>query len=152
MATAVLTVTPVGAEETRPLRHLVLRPGQPVGSTVYAGDDDPEARHWAALDDGRVVGVASLYREPRPGGPEQGWRLRGMATAPDARRRGVGRALLAAAVEHVAAHGGGELWANARLGARDFYLARGFRVEGDEFHIDGIGPHVVMRLDVAPSA
>lgn len=146
-----MNVTTVSAEETRPLRHLVLRPDQPVGSTVYAGDDDPDARHYAALEDGRLVGVASLYREARPQGREPGWRLRGMATAPDARRRGVGAALLAACVEHVTVEGGGELWCNARLVAQDFYLAAGFMVVGDRFDIEGIGPHHLMRRDVGPS-
>ncbi|MFN2608852.1 MAG: GNAT family N-acetyltransferase [Acidimicrobiales bacterium] len=143
-----MEVTSVTSEETRPLRHLVLRSTQPVESTVYPGDDDPATRHFGAFDGGRLAGVASLYREARPGGPSPGWRLRGMATAPDARRQGAGRALLGACRDHVAAAGGGELWCNARRPAVPFYAAAGFEVVGDEFEVEGIGPHLVMRVDV----
>lgn len=90
------------------------------------------------------MGIASLYREDRPGGPGRGWRLRGMATESDVRGSGFGRALLVACIEHVAASGGGELWCNARMGAVDFYRVAGFDVVSEEFDIPGIGPHVVM--------
>ena len=96
-----------------------------------------------------MVGIASLYREPGPGGAH-GWRLRGMATAPEVRGQGFGMALLVACVDHVAAGGGGELWCNARGPAVGFYRRAGFDVVGDEFDIPGIGPHVVMTRTVPP--
>lgn len=145
-------VRAVAATETRPLRHLVLRPGQPAESTVYPGDDDPDTRHFAAFLDGHLVGIASLYREARAGADiVPGWRLRGMATSGEARGKGVGRALLDACLGHVAGEGGGEVWCNARAEALGFYAAAGFDVGGDEFDIPDIGPHRVMRRDVAPS-
>ena len=67
-----------------------------------------------------------------------------MATEPDVRGAGFGAALVAACVEHAAAHGGSELWCNARMGALGFYRRMGFDVVSDEFDIPGIGPHVVM--------
>lgn len=67
-----------------------------------------------------------------------------MATEPDVRGQGLGAALLAAAIDHVAAGGGGELWCNARLGAVEFYRRAGFEVVSGEFEIPGIGAHVVM--------
>ena len=155
----------VAAADVRRLRHLVLRPNQPFEETRYPADDDRATVHFAAFAGERLVGVASLYREDRPGaGPEAadadgwrlrgmaaGWRLRGMATDPAVRGQGHGRALLAACVEHVAGAEGGELWCNARLVAVPFYRAAGFEVVGDEFDIPGIGPHYVMRRFV-PSA
>jgi predicted GNAT family N-acyltransferase len=90
------------------------------------------------------VGIVSLYKEPRAGGPADGWRIRGTATEADARGAGYGAALVAACIEHTAAHGGGELWCNARMGAVGFYRRMGFDVVSDEFDIAGIGPHVVM--------
>ena len=65
-----------------------------------------------------------------------------MATLPDVRGRGFATAVLDASVDHVAGEGGGELWCNARVPALGFYRRSGFEVEGDEFEIDGIGPHV----------
>jgi predicted GNAT family N-acyltransferase len=138
-------IRPIPAADGRPLRHSVLRPGQPFEDTFYAGDDDADTVHLGAFDDARLVGVVSLYREPRPGGPGSGWRLRGMATEPDVRGAGFGAALLAGCVDHVAAAGGGgELWCNARASAIGFYRRGGFEVVGGEFDVAGIGPHVVM--------
>jgi len=144
-------VRPVPAAAVRPLRLDVLRPGQPPAAAVYPGDDDLETVHWAAEAGGDVVGVASLYAEPRAGGPRPGWRLRGMATALPFRGAGVGGALLRACLDHVGGHGGGELWCNARVTATAFYHRHGFEVVGEPFDIEGIGRHEVMRRPI-PSA
>ncbi len=140
-------IRPVTAEDTRLLRHGVLRPEQPFEATAYDGDDLPQTAHLGIFDlDGhRLVGVASLYRESRPGaGAVDGWRLRGMATAPEAQGRGFGTTLLTACGNRVVAAGGAELWCNARKRAIDFYRRGGFAVVGDEFEVPVIGPHVVM--------
>ena len=148
-----VVVRPVAASHIRPLRQEVLRPGEPQDASVYPGDDDAGTVHFGAYLAERLVGIASLYREARLSGSHgRAWRLRGMASAPDVRRQGVGRALLAACVHHVAGHGGGELWCNARTPAVDFYARAGFDVVSDSFEIPGIGPHVVMRRHVPASA
>jgi GNAT superfamily N-acetyltransferase len=149
-----LVVRAVTAAETRALRQEVLRPRRPAADSIYPHDEDASTLHLGAYLDGGVVGIASLYREDRPGGDRKlaGWRLRGMASAPDARGRGVGRALLQACVDHVAASGGGELWCNARTPASGFYARAGFEVVSQPFDIPGIGPHVVMRRTVPPSS
>jgi predicted GNAT family N-acyltransferase len=141
----------VAAADVRPLRRSVLRPGRAAEDSVYAGDDDPDTVHLAAFDGGRLAAIASLYSEPRPGTGARAtaWRLRGMATDPALRGRGLGAAVLAACEAHVAASGGGELWCNARLPVVGFYLAGGFAPVGEEFDIPGIGPHVVMTKQVA---
>lgn len=140
-----VVVRPIPAAATAALRAEVLRPGRPSHESVYAGDDDPATVHFGAFVADSVVGIASLYEEDRGGGPLGGWRLRGMATAPSVRGRGVGAALLVAAVEHALAHGGSEVWCNARRVAVGFYQRAGFTVVSEEFEIPGIGAHVVMR-------
>src|SRR5688572_13633278 len=75
------------------LRHRVLREGLPRESAVFAGDQDPGSRHFAAVCDGRVVGCATLHASRWQ--DEPAWQLRGMATAPDFRGRRIGRAMLA---------------------------------------------------------
>ena len=132
----------VTAEEVRPLRHRVLRPGQAFEETVYPGDD--AGVHLGAFAGDDLVGIASLYREDRSGGPAGGWRLRGMATDASVRGGGFGAALLAACLDHVAEAGGSELWCNARMVAVGFYRRAGFEVISEEFDVAGIGPHVVM--------
>ena len=152
-----LEIRPLAADDTRPLRQAILRPARPWAETAWPGDHDPDTRHFGAFDDGQLVAIASLYREDRPDhagrdrGGGDGWRLRGMATAVDARGRGAGRALLAACVAHAAANGGGELWCNARTPAMGFYAGAGFERVSDQFDVPGIGPHVVMSIRVPPS-
>lgn len=134
----------VRADDVRPLRHRILRPAQPFEETVYPGDDDPDTVHLGAFDGERLVGIASLYKEDRPGGPAGGRRIRGMATETDVRGTGYGAALLAGCIEHAAGGGAHEVWCNARTVAVDFYRRAGFAVVSDEFDIAGVGPHVVM--------
>ena len=128
----------VTADAVRPLRLRVLRPNQTMADTV----------HLAAFDGDRVVGIGSLYREDRAGGPVGGWRLRGMATEPDVRGRGYGAGVLSASVDRVAAAGGTELWCNAREAAIGFYRRAGFDVVSEPFDVPGIGAHVVMARPV----
>ena len=146
-------VRTLAASETHRLRQVVLRPGRPAADLVYPGDDDDATVHLGAWSGETVIGIASLYREDRPGleGTGAGWRLRGMASAPEARGRGVGRLLLEACVDQVAASGGGELWCNARTPAAPFYAKAGFEVVSEPFDIPGIGPHLVMRRWVTSS-
>jgi predicted GNAT family N-acyltransferase len=136
----------VTAEEVRPLRHAVLRPGQAYDETVYPGDD--AGVHLGAFDHDWLVGIASLYEEDRVGGRAGGWRLRGMATDAGVRGAGYGAALVAGCVEEVRATGGTELWCNARMSAVGFYRRAGFEVVSDEFDVPGIGAHVVMTRPV----
>ncbi len=140
------SIRPVTAEDIRPLRHRVLRPGQAFLATRYPGDD--AGVHLGAFDGDRLVGIASLYQEDRAGGPAGGWRLRGMATDPDVRGAGFGAALLAACLQHGAGAGGSEVWCNARMAAVGFYLRAGFVVVSEEFDVPGIGAHVVMTRTV----
>lgn len=131
-------------EEIRPLRHRILRPGQTYEETLYPGDDLDDTVHLGAFDGGRLVGIASLYREDRPGGPPGGWRLRGMATDADMRGAGHGAALLSGCIDHATASGGSELWCNARMPAVGFYGRADLEVVSEEFDVPGIGLHVVM--------
>ncbi len=98
------------------------------------------------------MGIASLYREDRAGGPSPGWRLRGMATDADVRGAGFGADLLGAGVAHVATTGGRELWCNARVAAVGFYRRAGFEVVSEEFEVPGIGLHVVMAGEPSRAA
>ena len=130
---------------TLSLRRRVLRPHHPEELLVFPGDDAPLTRHFGAFDDGVHVGIASVYREPKSGMSDQGaWRLRGMGTLSEVRRRGVGAKLLEACIAHAVLHGGTSLWCNARVVACDFYAALGFAREGAPFDLEDIGPHYVM--------
>lgn len=152
-----ITVEPITARQTYPLRMSVLRPGRPQAECEFPGDDDPRTLHAGALLEGRIVAIGSMYHEARPadapGGVAPGadhaagtaWRLRGMASDPQLRRRGAGRAVLAACEAHVRANGGTLAWCNARTPAIEFYEANGWTRLGEEFEIPTAGPHYVME-------
>lgn len=140
----------ISADETRPLRAAILRPGQSPETLIYPGDDADETAHFGAYRGGELIGIASVYREPVPRENGSGeddpnaWRLRGMATITSMRGRGYGRMILEKCVEHVAREGGTVLWCNARTTAAGFYETLGFHIIGHEFDIPGIGAHFVM--------
>ncbi|HEX4218462.1 MAG TPA: GNAT family N-acetyltransferase, partial [Acidimicrobiales bacterium] len=57
---------------------------------------------------------------------------------------GIGTALLDRVVWHVADHGAGVIWCNARVPAIGFYRRGGFVAQGDVWEEPEIGPHIVM--------
>lgn len=140
-----MTVVPVTAEEVRELRSRVLRPHQSPADQVYPGDGHPLALHAGALAGAALIAVATIAPEGHPTGPEPGdWRLRGMATAPEARGRGLGGELLGAVLSHAREHGGRRVWCNARVGVSGFYERYGFAAAGPVFQLPDIGDHVRM--------
>ena len=142
-----VTILPIAAEETIPLRMAVLRPGLPRESALFA--EDARALHFGAFLEGELVGIVSLHQEDLPGEAAPGWRFRGMATEETTQGRGIGGGLLRACAGYAAARGGAILWCNARVSASDFYANHGFEIRGDEFDIPGVGPHYVMWRRVA---
>jgi GNAT superfamily N-acetyltransferase len=150
-------VAAVPAELTRPLRQSVLRPGRPAEESVFPGDDDPRTVHVAArlAPGGEVVAVGTLLAEAPPWPvPDQvgarSWRIRGMATHPDARGRGIGAAVLAELLRRAEAGGGALVWCNARVPALSFYARAGFTPVGAPFEAPGIGPHQAMQRFTGP--
>lgn len=149
---------------TFPLRQQVLRPHQSLEELALPDDGEPDTATFAVRDEvtGEVLTTANVRRQAAPpvvvevaaaeggGADRPTWRLRGMATRPDLRGRGLGRRALEACVAHVAADGGGLLWCSARVPARAFYERAGFAAVGDEFDEPHIGPHVYMYRFVEP--
>ena len=132
----------VGLEAVIPLRHEVLRPGLPVETCYFEGDDAETTRHFAWVEDGRVVSIATVMRQSRAfAGDRVPFQLRGMATAPDVAGRGIGSAFLQALHRELDA----DWWCNARAVAVRFYERNGLKTVGDVFDIPGIGDHYVMR-------
>jgi GNAT superfamily N-acetyltransferase len=132
----------VEVEQTRRLRQAVLRPHQTLEE--LAGSEPADAVAVGAFDGDDLIAVGLLAPDGQPGG----WRIRGMATAPLARGRGAGTAVLEALVRHAKTHGARRVWCNARTPARSLYERVGMRVSSDEFELPDIGPHVVMEMQV----
>ena len=128
--------------ETRPLRQQVLRPHQTVDD--LAADEPAGAVAFGAFEGSELVAVGLVGPDGEPGD----WRVRGMATAPSARGRGAGTAILQALVHHAITHGARRVWCNARTPALTLYQRAGFVVASDEFEPADIGPHYRMELSV----
>ncbi len=120
----------------------------PVEEARFPGDELETTLHFGAFLDKQHVGVASIYPAPVPEAPEiaNSWQLRGMATVPEVRGKGAGRALLLACMDATRARGGKVLWCNARIGAVEFYKKHGLSVISDEFDIPTAGPHFRMSV------
>jgi GNAT superfamily N-acetyltransferase len=140
----------ITAKDTIAIRWPVLRPGFPRESAIFAGDELTTAKHFGASFGGTLIGVASIYPAPLPEKPDASpsWQLRGMATLPEMRHAGFGRALLAACVAHTRAEHAALLWCNARTSAAPFYAKNGWQIVGGEFDIPTVGPHFRMFIEL----
>lgn len=137
-----LEVMQVPPEAVIDVRHAVLRPGRPRDTAFFAGDTEPDTRHWAICAGGSPVGVLTVLTSAWPDGPLSDGdvpllQLRGMAVLDAWQGRGVGGLL----IEHVQAAIGEDLWCNARERAIPFYARHGWVVASEVFPIAGIGPH-----------
>lgn len=140
-----VTIKEVSVEQIYPLRHQILRKGQPIETCYYPEDSREGVFHVAAFCEDEIVGIGSFYPEAH-NELKSGfsWRLRGMATSEDVRGRGVGRQLLESGLELCGRKGGEILWCNARTSAVDFYRKLNFEIQGEVFNIENIGPHYLM--------
>lgn len=145
-----MEMRPITAEETRPIRREVLKPGLPDAAVHLPGDEDPDTLHLGAFEGEALVGIATFFPDPVPGdGRTTDWRLRGMATLERVRNQGVGGLLLEDGVARVRRAGAARVWCNGRTRARGFYERHGFVVVGDEFEIPHSGPHFVFVRPLA---
>ena len=125
---------------TRELRRAVLRPDSAADAPL-PGDGLTGALHVGAVgDDATVLCTCFVYPDPCPWLPDRpaAWHLRQMATAPGRRSQGLGRGVVAKAVDVVRERGAGLLWCHAREPAVGFYARHGFQAVGavftDEMH------------------
>jgi GNAT superfamily N-acetyltransferase len=133
------------AHEVCELRRLILRPHQSASDCSHASDRAPGTLHVGATIAGHLASIATILREPLEGDPsDEDWRVRGMATLPEAHGLGLGGMVLRPCIEHAEAKGARLIWCNARSPAVGFYQRFGFEVRGDEFQLPDIGPHYVM--------
>jgi predicted GNAT family N-acyltransferase len=120
------------------LRHRVFCEEQGVALDLEADGRDGEARHVVALAGGVVVGTCRLVLD---GGTAK---LGRMAVEPEARGRGIGAGLLAAAEDAARAAGARRIALHAQARARELYARGGFAARGEVFEEAGI-EHVLME-------
>lgn len=129
------------------LRDAILRPGLPPGGSIYPGDDAADTLHLGAFIGNTLAAVATLCREPMPG--EQSttsWRLRGMATLPEYRGRGLGKELAQRCIAYGAKHEGTIVWCTSRIATVPFYRTLGFMECSEPFRLPQYSDAVYIRM------
>lgn len=140
-----MEVKQIDAKDTFNIRQKILRPHGSKEECSFPGDNDDLSFHLGAYVDEKLVSVASFYMDNHPSiEAEYQFRLRGMATSDDNRGQGMSSALLRTAFPLITKNHVNTLWCNARISAVGFYEKVGFSAIGEEFEIEGIGPHVLM--------
>ncbi|NUY81691.1 GNAT family N-acetyltransferase [Flavobacterium sp. MAH-1] len=135
----------ISSTETYVVRHPVLRPGKPMETCRFDGDDLGNTTHFGLYENGEIAGVASLFRNSHPAFNEfRQFQLRGMAVLEEFQGRSFGQALVDAAEDKARRAAADLIWFNARLIAVGFYEKMGYKITGKPFEIGDIGPHYVM--------
>lgn len=126
-------------EEILSLREAVIIAGTNRPSE-FPGDRDGETIHFGAFAGEKNVCCGTFLLTDWFGEPA--YQLRGMATAPELRGKGIGAAMLAAAERYIAENTPvRQLWCSARLGAVAFYQKLGWSVISDIYEVPNVGPH-----------
>ena len=106
---------------------------------------DPTVLFWVADEGADIVGFLSCNVMPYRAQPARELMLYEIGVHRDHRRRGIGRALVAAMTEWMSENGVPEVWLGAdNPGAEQFYLACGFE-------IDDPATYMILRLPHARS-
>ncbi len=140
-----MEVRRISHRDTYAIRQIVLRPNGTEEDCHFEGDNEDQTFHLGAFIEGKLVSIASFFFERHPmfDEPYQ-FRLRGMATLDEHRKKGLSSALLKRGFPIIKQNLCHLVWCNARKEAVGFYLNNGFEAIGEEFQIDGIGPHLLM--------
>ena len=144
-----LQIKKVDAEKIRHLRHSELRKGQDFSTTSYIEDYEAGTFHIACIVNEKIVTCASYYPEKSMKiKSNNAYRLRGMATDSQFQRKGYARNLMLESFKELKKRDCDMLWCNARLVAVNFYKSVGFKIIGELFDIDAIGPHYYMYKEI----
>ena len=144
-----VNIRKVDAKKVRPLRHSELRKGQDFSTTSYIEDYEAGTFHMACIVDEKIVTCASYYPEKSIKiKSNRAYRLRGMATDSNFQRKGYARNLMLESFKELKKRDCDMVWCNARLGAVNFYKSVGFKIIGELFDIEAIGPHYYMYKEI----
>jgi predicted GNAT family N-acyltransferase len=124
------------------IRHEVFITEQCVPESLEWETEDPAYQWFVAETRSGLIGIARLMAEP--GEVQQVGRIGRMAVRRPFRGKGVGRALLAAAIDSAREQGLQAVKLSAQTHAVNFYVKYGFVAEGDIYMDAGI-PHRTMR-------
>lgn len=140
-----IEIKKITAFETIIVRHPVLRPGRPIESCHFDGDDMPTTSHFGLFLENQLAGVISVFKiQNKLFSEENQYQIRGMAVLSEFQKKGFGEALLEYCENEIRLKSGDLIWFNAREIALGFYEKSGYEILGDPFEIPDIGPHYIL--------
>ncbi|MCP3740899.1 GNAT family N-acetyltransferase [Rossellomorea sp. BNER] len=132
-------------EDTYEMRQAILRPNQTIEECQYPGDHEEKNFHLGAYYKGKLVSIASFYKEKHADfNEEKQFRLRGMATLTEFRGQNAGSELILFAEKLMKKQLVGLWWCNARITVSEYYKKLQLQEKGETFTIEHIGPHKLM--------
>ncbi|ALM49676.1 acetyltransferase [Flavobacterium psychrophilum] len=139
------SIKQIPSSATFAVRLPVLRPGKPVESCVFDGDDLPTTVHFGIFEDENLIGVISVFKANTNLLPQNNqFQIRGMAVLDSHQKIGLGDRLVKAAEDYIISQNADAIWFNAREIAVGFYKKMGYEIIGTPFTIGDIGVHHVM--------
>lgn len=135
----------IEAEETFCVRQPVLRPGKPIESCHFEGDNLGTTAHFGLYENDEIIGVVSIFKVTNPNFvKKEQYQIRGMAVLENHQRKGIGEQLVKKAEHYVREKKGELIWFNARENAVPFYEKLEYKTKGNPFEICEIGTHFIM--------
>ena len=139
----------ITTRDTFLVRNLVLRPKKPVETCFFDGDDLEQTKHFGYFDDGKIVGVVSVYKNKNSifKSPNQ-YQIRGMAILEEFQGKGFGELLVKHCEYYLINNNANLIWFNARETAVIFYEKLGYTKNGFPFEITDVGIHFLMFKNI----
>lgn len=137
----------ISTQDTYEMRLIVLRKNIDL-PYKFEGDNDKDTFHLGAFYQNELVGIATFMKNTIDSELEEQYQLRGMATLPKVRGKGAGKLLIEEAKRIIKEKGISFLWCNARIEAVGFYESLNFKIIGEEFEVQKVGPHYKMMTEL----
>ena len=140
-----MEIKKITAFETLIVRHPVLRPGKPIETCHFEGDDLPTTSHFGLYVENQLAAVISAFKvQNKLFSEENQYQIRGMAVLEEFQKKGFGEELLKHCENEIKLKKGNLIWFNARETAVGFYKKSGYEVLGNQFEIPDVGPHYIL--------
>lgn len=140
-----MEIKKITAFDTIIVRHPVLRPGKPIETCHFEGDDLPTTAHYGLYVENLLIAVISAFKvQNKLFSEENQYQIRGMAVLEEFQKKGFGEELLKHCENEISVAKGELIWFNARETAVGFYKKSGYEILGDQFEIPDVGPHYIL--------
>ena len=135
----------ITANETFSVRQPILRPGRPIESCHFEGDNLISTIHFGYYNEADLIGVISVFKNASENfNAEKQFQIRGMAVLENHQKKGIGAVLVLHTENLLKTEGKHLIWFNARETAVGFYKKLGYKIIGEQFEITGVGTHFLM--------